>query len=120
MKRFNTPDTAIPASAFNEPEFNPNEMDLLFDFDAQGWREYSAIFKDKFDRLFLADAHDCREGVLIKRGCEDIPLAEAVASDFQQLTVKQALEWWARCEPWCDSSSGTMSAIGLMAAKQLK
>jgi hypothetical protein len=120
VKRFNIPDTAIPASAFNECEFNPDEMELVFEFDAYGWREPKALLKDKFDRLYLANAHyDYEDGVMIKRDANKVPIAETTAADFKKVTVKEALEWWARCEPWCDSSSGSMSCIGLLAAKLL-
>ncbi len=99
MKRFEFPKiSAIPASAFQEREFNPEDMESIFCFDSPGWKTYRALFKDKLrDRLYLAEAFETSEGITIQHSAEQVPIAESVAKDFHLISVKAALEWWVRC-----------------------
>lgn len=95
---------------------DPKTLTREFCFDDRFPSEYNSLFVCG-DRLFLADTEGAND---IWRSPFRLPFSEAVASDFHEISLKQALEWYVRCDPWSHSSEGTVSLLCKLAAERLK
>jgi hypothetical protein len=89
--------------------------DLIFVFDTQFPIEYNGLVLCDGD-LYAVDMLNHTE---VFEAGERFPLATAPARFLHPISVKEALAWYARCNPWSTDSTGSMQTVCAMAAKAL-
>ena len=97
----------------------PGYLECVFEFDANWDHQRNGLFRlPGTDRLFLANS---THGGDVIRGPMGMPTPtiEANPENFEEVTLKKAIEWLVYCDPWASSSTGSLIPLLQMAAKQI-
>ena len=96
--------------------FDASKFEHVYSFDEVFPQELNTLFADKDRRLWLTDGTSEK----IHRGKEYVPLKEALRGEFKEITLREALAWYARCEPFSCSGTGAITLLCEMAAEKFK
>jgi hypothetical protein len=112
-------DTKNGAHNHNLSEVRPEKFDHVLIFEEEFEALPNSLFIDEeTNRLFLCDAVYGTPHKIVSDE-KSIPLNEASLTDFKEVSIKQALEWFVKCDAHSRGSSGTIATVCALAAKAM-
>ena len=95
---------------------NPATFEHVYSFDEIFREDHNSLWVDPRKRLWLSDGNE--NG--IDRSGEFVPIKESDASDFEPVSLKNALVWYATINRFSKGGIGSVALLCELAAKHLK